>query len=173
MGLSPIATRRSSRTPPPGTSLARVHRLSSLRRWARRHWSWRFHITIGDTPESVDHLVAGLHRLTVRQSGTALPASDSRLRSSGSAIFSARPLLTPREAALGASRGVPLDQASGEVSAEIITPYPPGIPVIAPGDQITDTCIEYVQAAIRAGMYISGPVDQSLATVRIVTDTSR
>lgn len=128
------------------------------------------HITIGDTVESVDHLVRGIEWIARMHASEENPGRrDNRLRSSGSVIFSATPALTPREAALGSTRAAPLAEAVGEVSAEIITPYPPGIPVVAPGDVFTPECLEYLQAATEAGMYISGPRDPSLVTVRIVS----
>lgn len=127
------------------------------------------HITIGDTRESIDHLVRGVEWLSRNHaSGIGEGQSDNRLRSSGSVIFSASPVLTPREAALGATQPVALQDAVGEVSAEIITPYPPGIPVVAPGDIFTVECISYLQAAAAAGVYISGPRDPSLVSVRVV-----
>lgn len=72
------------------------------------------------------------------------------------------------QAALGETRSVPLGEASGEISADIVTPYPPGIPVLAPGDVISSECIDYLRAARQAGVYISGPRDASLETVRVV-----
>lgn len=132
------------------------------------------HITIGDTPESVEHLVRGFEWLSSQQSSAgSSPAIDNRLRSSGSAIFSATPALTPREAALGTTRTVSLSEAVGEIAAEIITPYPPGIPVVAPGDVFTSESIDYLRTAASAGMHISGATDPALGAVRIVTGTRR
>jgi arginine/lysine/ornithine decarboxylase len=127
------------------------------------------HITIGDNRETVEHLVRGIEALANRASPGTPSVIDETLRSSGSAIFSAVPELTPREAALGRARAIPLSEATGEIAAEIITPYPPGIPVVAPGDRFTSESIEYLSAARNAGMYISGPHDPSLSTVQIVT----
>jgi arginine/lysine/ornithine decarboxylase len=130
------------------------------------------HITIGDSQESADHLVSGIEWLARESKGSAGGARevDYQLRSSGSVIYSAPAALTPRQAALGDSRAIDLVDAAGEVSAEIITPYPPGIPVIAPGDVFTPECIAYLRTARDAGMYINGPRDASLSTVRVVTD---
>jgi arginine/lysine/ornithine decarboxylase len=127
------------------------------------------HITIGDSQKSVNHLVDGVAQLARSSSlDRGRHAAVQRTRSSGAAIFSATPELTPREAALGSSREVRLADALGEIAAEIITPYPPGIPVVAPGDRFTRECIDYLGIARDAGMYISGPRDPSLETVRVV-----
>jgi hypothetical protein len=126
------------------------------------------HITIGDTPATVDHLIAGLRWLADQPAGDDTSSGLLALRSSGSILFSAEQVLTPREAALGSARTVPLDDAAGQVSAEIVTPYPPGIPVIAPGERFSHACIDYLKLGRSAGMYISGPSDPELATVQVV-----
>ncbi len=132
------------------------------------------HITIGDSRESVEHLVRGFDWLARTQSSArSSVVIDSQLRSSGSVIYSARPAISPREAALGRSRAVPLQDAAGEISAEIITPYPPGIPVVAPGDVFSPECIDYLEAARSSGMYISGPGDPFLATVLVVSSDDK
>jgi arginine/lysine/ornithine decarboxylase len=128
------------------------------------------HITIGDSRGTVDHLVRGITQLSERSTAGRAPKIGEALRSSGAALFSAIPELTPREAALGKTRVIPLSEATGEIAAEIITPYPPGIPIVAPGDRFTPECIAYLSASRDAGMYISGSRDPSLTTVRVVTD---
>jgi arginine/lysine/ornithine decarboxylase len=126
------------------------------------------HITIGDTRESVDHLIRGLEWLSQQRRHSATRQQPGYVRSSGAVILSAKSVMTPREAALGRTRSIPLDQAAGAVSAEIVTPYPPGIPVVAPGDVFNRECIEYLRAGRAAGMYMSGPSDPDLRTVRVV-----
>ena len=126
------------------------------------------HVTIGDSRKSIDHLIAGFRWLGDR------PRSSSRARRSedpppaGLVASAGRPLLTPREAAMSPSLTVPLEQASGQVAAETVTPYPPGIPVMAPGDLITQEALEYLRMARDSGQYISGPQDASLGTIRVV-----
>ncbi|HRF97036.1 MAG TPA: hypothetical protein PLZ51_17630, partial [Aggregatilineales bacterium] len=45
--------------------------------------------------------------------------------------------ISPREAYFATSRPVPLAQSVGEITAENIIPYPPGIPLLVPGEVIT------------------------------------
>ena len=77
--------------------------------------------------------------------------------------------MTPRDAFFAKSRAVPLREAAGEISADLIIPYPPGIPVIAPGDVIEAHKLDYLEHGVRAGFYNSGAADRSLATIRIVS----
>lgn len=124
-------------------------------------------LTVADDDETVDHLVSGFKRLVTH----ALPGDHdggAALRSSGSVILSSQQVLTPREAMLGPVETVPLDLAVGRISAEIITPYPPGIPVIAPGEIVSAEIIDYLRSGVALGMYISGPADGTLATLKVV-----
>jgi arginine/lysine/ornithine decarboxylase len=50
----------------------------------------------------------------------------------------------------------------------LITPYPPGIPVAAPGEVYNDAIIDYLQEIVAAGGYVEGAADQSLDQLRVV-----
>jgi len=81
--------------------------------------------------------------------------------------------MTPRDAFFAAARTVPLAAAAGQVAAELVTPYPPGIPVLVPGEVATADKLAYLEAGRAHGMYVCGPADPSLATLRVVaTDRS-
>jgi arginine decarboxylase len=74
----------------------------------------------------------------------------------------------PRDAFFGPTEDVPAREAVGRVAAEQITPYPPGIPVIVPGERINDAVIDYLASGLRAGMVIPDPADPSLKTIRVI-----
>ncbi|MEZ4521967.1 MAG: hypothetical protein R3A46_10050 [Thermomicrobiales bacterium] len=63
---------------------------------------------------------------------------------------------------------MPLTSASGEVAAEMVVPYPPGVPVIAPGELITPDKIDYLREEIARGVHVRGPADPELSTIRVV-----
>jgi lysine decarboxylase len=63
---------------------------------------------------------------------------------------------------------VPLEQAVGRVSVELLAPYPPGIPVLAPGEEVTEAVLDALGSARRAGVRIAYAADPSLATLRVV-----
>jgi len=79
-----------------------------------------------------------------------------------------RVVLTPREAVLGRARRVPLSDAAGEVCAELLSPYPPGVPLVAPGELITKEVVGYLSGVLRAGGRVNGQADMSGRSVRIV-----
>jgi len=83
-------------------------------------------------------------------------------------LENSRTILTPREALLGRTRRVPLAEAVGEVSGELLCPYPPGIPLLVPGELISKEVIDYLNALVRCGGRINGQADASGRAVRIV-----
>ena len=76
--------------------------------------------------------------------------------------------MSPRDAFFSPSRAIPLNQTSGQISTELVIPYPPGIPVLAPGEVITEEKLDYLTEGIAHGMYISGSADPQLRTIRVV-----
>ncbi|MFZ5633122.1 MAG: aminotransferase class I/II-fold pyridoxal phosphate-dependent enzyme [Bacillota bacterium] len=77
-------------------------------------------------------------------------------------------VITPREAFWAPVAAVPLAEAVGRVSAETIACYPPGIPVICPGEKVTGEIVEYLNVLRNVGMHFQGCHDASLETVHVV-----
>jgi arginine/lysine/ornithine decarboxylase len=77
-------------------------------------------------------------------------------------------VVLPRDAFFGPTEDLPARDAVGRVAAEQITPYPPGIPVIVPGERINAAVIDYLQTGLKAGMVLPDPADPSLHTIRVL-----
>jgi lysine decarboxylase len=124
-------------------------------------------VTPGDRPETIDRLVAAIATLAAgrrRRSGLASPG----VRSAAAAIASGVQVLTPREAYFAPARAIPLADAVGGIAAEPVVPYPPGIPVLMPGEVVAAAKVAYLRAVIAAGVHLRGPADASLRTLRVV-----
>jgi len=76
--------------------------------------------------------------------------------------------LAPREALFADTADQLFDTSEGCVSGEVITFYPPGIPVICPGEEITKEIIDYVRAMQKIGLKIVGPQDAALKMIKII-----
>ena len=74
---------------------------------------------------------------------------------------------SPRAAFFAHAVAVPIDEAVGRTCAELVAPYPPGIPVLAPGEQITEQTIRALHDARRNGVRIAYAADSTLKTIRI------
>ena len=79
-----------------------------------------------------------------------------------------RQLMTPREAFTAPFEIIPLSESAGRVCSEMITPYPPGIPILRPGDEITRDTVDHITIEMEAGVHIQGPQDPTLKTIRVV-----
>jgi arginine decarboxylase len=80
------------------------------------------------------------------------------------------PAMLPRDAFFAAKETVPAEKAIGRIAAEQITPYPPGIPVIVPGERLTAELLDYLRSGLAAGMQLPDPADPSLHTIRVVAE---
>jgi lysine decarboxylase len=76
--------------------------------------------------------------------------------------------LSPREAFFADKRKVSFNQSCGLISGEIIASYPPGIPCILPGEEISPEVFSYINYLKRSGAHIQGPKDPSLNYVNII-----
>ena len=74
----------------------------------------------------------------------------------------------PRDAFFGHAEAVPADRAAGRIAAEQITPYPPGIPAVVPGERLNEAVLDYLCSGLRAGMNLPDAADPSLQTIRVV-----
>lgn len=68
----------------------------------------------------------------------------------------------------GPVENVPFDEAAGRIAAEQITPYPPGIPAVLPGERINQRVLDYLRSGAEAGMVLPDPADPGLETIRVV-----
>ncbi|MFZ7102609.1 MAG: aminotransferase class I/II-fold pyridoxal phosphate-dependent enzyme [Peptococcaceae bacterium] len=74
----------------------------------------------------------------------------------------------PREAFYGETHIVPLEEAEGEISAEMIMAYPPGIPLICPGERITKEIIDYVQVLHTEEAELQGTQDPKVKKIKVL-----
>lgn len=78
--------------------------------------------------------------------------------------------MTPRQAYHSKAQRIPWDQAKGRISAELAVPYPPGIPVLCPGEEITGDVFDYLDGMKRSGRHLHGPEESSLSSIRVVVE---
>ncbi|MDN5323614.1 MAG: arginine decarboxylase [Clostridia bacterium] len=75
----------------------------------------------------------------------------------------------PRQAFYGETHMVPLTDAEGEISAEMIMAYPPGIPLICPGERITKEIIEYIQLLHTEEAELQGTQDPKVKNIKVLS----
>ncbi|QKG86012.1 aminotransferase class I/II-fold pyridoxal phosphate-dependent enzyme [Kroppenstedtia pulmonis] len=122
-------------------------------------------VTPGDTQHTMDILIHALKQLSL-ETFTGNKKNHEPIR------IPAIPLLavSPRDAFYSVTETVPLREADGYVMAEFIMIYPPGIPVLLPGERITKENIDYIQSHLDAGLPVQGTEDPQVQTVRVIRE---
>ncbi len=124
-------------------------------------------VTHGDSMDDMRVLVAALRDLAGRSVSAERRDTAARWHELRPPAFT-RQVVTPREAFFAPSVALPIEECAGRVSAEIVTPYPPGIPALGPGEEITAETVVYLQRASAVRLKVHGPEDLSLRTLRVV-----
>jgi arginine/lysine/ornithine decarboxylase len=130
--------------------------------------SWQnltFIISLGNTKTDIQKLIQGLNNLThvIPLTSECQPCNNIN-----DAIIASIMSISPREAFFANSEVIPIAETQERICAEIICPYPPGIPVLMPGEIITKSALEYLQEIQNMGGFISGCADETLQTVKVV-----
>lgn len=127
-----------------------------------------FLLTIGDGQAEARALVEALQGLAAGRQGKQdfLPMESVYKETA----YPLTPLqaMSPREALFSGTRTVPFASSAGMICAEIVTFYPPGIPVLCPGELISREMIDYCQKLQKTGLNVSGPEDYQLNNIKVV-----
>ncbi|MFM5905157.1 MAG: aminotransferase class I/II-fold pyridoxal phosphate-dependent enzyme [Micrococcales bacterium] len=120
-------------------------------------------ITFADTPDRIQDLIRRIIRSVNENRGEPRPVSVA-------ASFSIEPevVVSPREAFFSDYQVVEAAQAVGRVSAEMICPYPPGVPVLSPGERITQAALDALFTARDSGTRIAFVADPTLSTLKVL-----
>ncbi|MBC5815983.1 MAG: aminotransferase class I/II-fold pyridoxal phosphate-dependent enzyme [Candidatus Eremiobacteraeota bacterium] len=129
--------------------------------------------TMGTTQAAADRLLLGVSELAREDRAVDIfsPSGvlERRVKTGTYRLPKTPPMrMLPRDAFLADTESVKFKTSAGRICAEVITPYPPGIPVISPGEEITKEIIDYLDLELRAGVHMQGPFDKDLKKIRVV-----
>jgi arginine decarboxylase len=122
-------------------------------------------ITHADDDETEERLLRSLK---------ALVDSRDRIESSGPVDFpdpeglELETVMRPRDAFFARVEQVRVAEAAGRIAAEMVSPYPPGVPVLAPGELISQDALDYLRSGKEAGLLIPDAADPEVESVRVV-----
>jgi arginine decarboxylase len=126
-------------------------------------------LSVADDDQSATRLVEALRAL-IGQAADLPRAKDVALPSVPE--LELEPAMLPRDAFFAPRETVDAGKTVGRICAEQITPYPPGIPVIIPGERITAELLDYLRSGLAAGMQLPDPADPGLGTIRVVSQSA-
>ena len=120
-------------------------------------------VTLADTPATVDRLVTALLATLDRHAGSP---RETRVAAS----WGVRPdvAMPPRDAFFAPAVTLPIREAVGRVCVELVAPYPPGVPVLAPGERVTAEAVDSLRTAAADGTRIAYAADPTMQTLRVV-----
>jgi arginine/lysine/ornithine decarboxylase len=121
-----------------------------------------FSLTYSDDPTALDRLAEAVEALAADPpTGDGAAPNIPRLED-----LNLEQALNPRDAYFATTEQV--DDPAGRISAEMISPYPPGVPAILPGERFNQPVVDYLRAGLTAGMTLPDAADPTLETFRVV-----
>ncbi|WP_223066427.1 aminotransferase class I/II-fold pyridoxal phosphate-dependent enzyme [Paenibacillus caui] len=122
-------------------------------------------ITPGDTRESVDTLIIALRELS-RTFYKVGEVKELIVKTPEIPQLS----LIPRDAFYADTEVIPFRESAGRIIAEFIYVYPPGIPILLPGEVITQENIDYIVDHVEVGLPVKGPEDRNINNVKVIIE---
>lgn len=119
--------------------------------------------SFGDTKEKMDALIHALGEVSAQYYGTS--------GNSGGVLDIPeipQQVLAPREAFNSSKVSMSLENSIGQISGEFLLAYPPGIPVLCPGERITSEIVNYVREMKNAGLYVQGTEDPDVNYIKVL-----
>ncbi len=136
-----------------------VGRAARLLRHLRRARDARHLVLVLGLGQPVERRSSASRTTSPRPSGGSPRPGALPLVARPPVAFEHETAMTPRDAFLGASEAVPVEEAVGRISCEAIAGYPPGVPSLLPGERITEEVVAYLRELTAAGARLHGAAD--------------
>lgn len=131
-----------------------------------------FILSLGNVPDDGERLVSAFTQLSQHHCGPRPEPGKDRIElwegEAKQPLAIQVPDLPPRAAFFAAAERVPVREAIGRLSAATLCPYPPGIPLVLPGERITAQALQSLQQIHQAGGLITGCAEASLAHLAVI-----
>ncbi len=119
------------------------------------------YVSIGDRPKDIERLVAALAE--IRRNYRKNPSGMLKAE-----YISPKVVCGPQEAFYSDKESLPIEKTAGRVCSEFVMCYPPGIPILAPGELITEEILTYIRYAKKKGCSMTGPEDMELKRLNVM-----
>ena len=119
------------------------------------------YISVGDRKQDIERLVSALAEVKRRykRDKTGLLTQE---------YIEPMVEVTPQEAFYAQKESVAIKDSVGRICSEFVMCYPPGIPIIAPGERITEKIVEYIYYAKKKGCSMTGPEDANIERLNVL-----
>ena len=119
------------------------------------------YISIGDRMQEVERLVSALAEIRRRfkKDPTGMLTQE---------YIPAQVVVSPQDAFYAEKYSLPIEETEGKVCSEFVMCYPPGIPILAPGEKITGDILKYISYAKEKGCSLTGPEDPEIEQLNVL-----
>ena len=121
------------------------------------------YVSVGDRPKDIERLVAALAEIC--RNYRKDPSKTLKMEYIDPVV-----VCGPQDAFYAEKESLPIQETKGRICAEFVMCYPPGIPILAPGEEITDEILTYIRYAKKKGCQITGPEDMSIQRLNVMTE---
>ena len=119
------------------------------------------YLSIGDRPREIERLVSALAE--IRRRFERDPAGLMKQE-----YIDPEVAVSPQEAFYAEKVSLPIMETAGRICSEFVMCYPPGIPILAPGERITGDILNYIQYAKEKGCSMTGPEDAAIERLNVL-----
>ena len=122
------------------------------------------YVSIGDRPKDIERLVSALAE--IRRNYKKPPKNMLEVE-----YISPKVVCGPQEAFYAEKEALPIAETAGRVAGEFVMCYPPGIPILAPGELVTADILDYIRYAKKKGCSLTGPEDMEIRRLNVMKET--
>ena len=119
------------------------------------------YLSIGDRPREVERLVSALSEVRRRFGKDKADLMKQE-------YIDPQVAVSPQDAFYAPKESLPIEQTAGRVCSEFVMCYPPGIPILAPGERITPEILDYIRYAKDKGCSMTGPEDPDILHLNVL-----
>ncbi|MBE5959034.1 MAG: aminotransferase class V-fold PLP-dependent enzyme [Lachnospiraceae bacterium] len=120
------------------------------------------YISIGDRPREIERLVSALAEIKRRF------GKENKNGLMRQEYIDPEVAVSPQVAFYAEKESLPLEETEGRICSEFVMCYPPGIPILAPGERITKEILDYIKYAKEKGCSMTGPEDADITKLNVL-----
>ena len=121
------------------------------------------YVSVGDRPKDIERLVAALSEIRRNYKKNQKNMLEAE-------YINPSVVCGPQEAFYADSESLPIDETAGRVASEFVMCYPPGIPILAPGELVTPEILRYIHYAKKKGCSMTGPEDMYIERLNVMKE---
>ena len=121
------------------------------------------YLSVGDKKKNIERLISALYDIRKRHRRSRSDLLETE-------YISPEVALSPQEAFYAAKTSVPLEDCAGGVCGEFVMSYPPGIPILAPGERITPRILDTIRYSKAKGCVLTGPESMDISRLNLLSE---